>query len=140
MTEFQHRTPNAERRMQFFLYLTPYTINDFNPASSIQHPASSIQHPVSSIQYPASSIQHPVSSIQHPVSSIRHPESSGTENLSYKGADIVEFFFHRFHDHFEGFDFDFEALPGHMIQGRNFIIAAVAHIEGPTQDVGHMNN
>ncbi len=72
------RKPNAECRMPFTLYLTPYTLNRFHKTTATRHRDSSTQHPVSSIQNPVSSIQHPVSSLQHPAFRIRYPVSGFT--------------------------------------------------------------
>ncbi len=103
--------------------LLPYFVNSIrNLQSQIRnrkspHHASSIQHRVSSIEYPESSIEHPASSIQF---------------LSDKRADVSELVLHGFHDHFKGIGFDFQALPGEVVQGGDFIVSPVTHIEGPT--------
>ena len=52
--------------------------------------------------------------------------------LSDKRADVIELVLHGFHDHFKGIGFDPQAIPGEVVQGGNFIVPPVAHIEGPT--------
>jgi hypothetical protein len=69
---------------------------------------------------------------RNPYPATRTQPATRIHFLSDKRADIIELVLHGFQDRFKGIGFDFQTLPGEMVQGWNFIVAPVAHIEGPT--------
>ena len=91
---------------------------------SIRNPKSKIRNRFTRNPQPATRTPQPVPRTPQPVPRIHF--------LSDKRAYIIELVLHGFHDHFKGIGFDFQALPGEMVQGWNFIVSPVAHIKGPT--------